>query len=166
MIEKMLAFIKNNWELVLCVGLVTITIIAVCASFFITEKKNEKYKKLLAEQSNSVRIFIIDVANNSVRFFNSSSLSNVRNWSLGEFYSQFPSNEQRRVIDWVNALVDSSTEAPDYLETDVQISGSKKQYFSLLQVESVDQKKQVIHMQSYLLKYMHTSKNSAYNVSK
>lgn len=166
MIEKMLAFIKNNWELVLCVGLVTITIIAVCASFFISEKKNEKYKKLLAEQSNSVRIFIIDVANNSVRFFNSSSLSNVRNWSLGEFYSQFPSNEQRRVIDWVNALVDSSTEAPDYLETDVQISGSKKQYFSLLQVESVDQKKQVIHMQSYLLKYMHTSKNSAYNVSK
>ena len=86
MIEKMLAFIKNNWELVLCVGLVTITIIAVCASFFITEKKNEKYKKLLAHQSNSLRIFIIDVANNSVRAFNSSSLTNVRQRSQSDSY--------------------------------------------------------------------------------
>ncbi len=166
MIEKLIGFLKNNWPLALCVGLITVTIVCICISFFVTEKKNEKYKRALSEQSNSVRIFIIDVKNNLVRFFNSSSLNRVRNWSLGEFYSQFPNSEQRKVIDWVNALVDPSTEAPDYLETDVQVNGTKKQYFSLLQVENIDTKKQVIHMQSYLLKYMHSGKNSNYNSAK
>ncbi|MCR5348954.1 MAG: hypothetical protein K6E59_05045 [Bacilli bacterium] len=127
--------------------------------FTVSEKSNENYRRVLEEQSNSVRVFILNMKENSVRYFNVTTLDDIHHCTLSEFYQKFPIEEQKKVINWISAVADPSTHAPDYLETDIQENHTRRQYFSMLQVEAVDFDKQIIHLQSYLLKYMGVSKN-------
>ena len=123
-------------------------------SFLWVRKKDEKYAFTLDEQSNSLRIFIIDLPHDKVTFFNVTTLRHVSHCTVGQFYQRFPVSQQPRVINWINAICDPGTGAPDYLETDIQDRHNKKQYFSLLQLEHVDRANGIIHLQSYLMKYM------------
>ena len=152
--------ILDNMPALIVIGILLAFLLFVILSFLFTRKRGDKYRRLLEEQSNSVRIFTIDIPNNKVTFFNVTTLSNAREYTLGEFYQQFPIFEQKKVINWINALAEPGTSAPEFLETDIQESRSKRQYFSLLQVEKVDQERQVIHLQSYLMKYMASSSGS------
>lgn len=145
--------LKNGWYYLAIVILVVLAIVLVI-SFVIVSKKDQKYRAALEEQSNSVRIFIVDVPNDHVKFFNVMTLSHVSECSLGQFYQHFPVSQQRKVINWINALAEPGTDCPDYLETDISDSQTKKRYFSLLQVTSVDRERGVIHIQSYLMKYL------------
>lgn len=142
------------WPLYGGLLLLLVLLIVLIITFSISNKRYDDYLKQIDEQTNSVRVFIIDLPNNSVKFFNASTLSKVTYMTTGEFYSQFPLSQQKKVIQWINAVLDSSSQAPDIFEADVQVSRNRKQYFSLLQVDSVDRKKQILHLQSYLLKYM------------
>lgn len=146
--------IDDNSALYIVLAVLLAALLALTVSFILAEKSQERYKKELSDQSNSVRVFIIDIPNNSVKYFNASDLGNVRSFSLGNFYAQFPVSEQRKVIQWINAVADAKSDSPDYLECDVTVHHQRKQYFSLLQVEHVNYKTQVIHLQSFLLKYM------------
>ncbi len=157
--ESFVDFIRLYWPLlasgillVVVLGIVTITHIIALRSY-------DAYKKQIEEQTGSVRIFVIDIPNNLVKSFNATTLSKVHSMSLGDFYSQFPMSQQKKVINWINAVADPNEDAPDFFETDVQLNRARKQYFSLLQVDSVDRKKGVIHLESYLLKYMTSSRS-------
>ena len=127
-------------------------------SLIITRRSHDKYQIVLDEQSNSVRIFVIDLPHDQVRFFNVMTLREVSQCTLGQFYQRFPVSQQQRVINWINAISDPGTACPDYLETDIHDHHAKKQYFSLLQLEHVDRERGIIHIQSYLMKYMNSSR--------
>ena len=81
--------------------------------------------------------------------------------TLTEFYAQFANEEQVKVIEWVSSLLDPEADAPSYLETGVNISRLKKQYFSMLEVTSVNKEKGIIHLESYLFKYITPEKQKA-----
>jgi len=153
----------DNWPiyaiyflLVVCLGIVIISYIA-------SSKRDTQYREMLIDQSNSVRIFFIDVPQDNVKYFNVTDLRNVKSMTLSDFYSQFPSEEQAKIKVWINQIADPNGQAPTYLETDVTLHKSKKQYFSMLQVDHVDQKTGKIHLQSYLLKYMTIDKNGSFH---
>lgn len=133
--------------------------ITVIVVFIVIEKQNKSYRRALEEQSNSVRVFVLRMDEDSVSYFNVTALQNVHQCTLMEFYQKFPIAEQQKVINWINAIADPSVrDAPDHLETDIHENRTRKQYFSMLQVESVDYVKRIIHLQSYLLKYMAPTK--------
>ena len=150
--------LASDWAIYVSLMVLVLAAVAVFVTFYITERRNQAYRRVLDEQSNSVRVFVLNIAENDVQYFNVTSLKEIHHCTIGEFYQKFPISEQKRVINWINALVDPTTQAPDYLETDIQENHTRKQYFSMLQVDSVDCDRQIIHMQSYLLKYMGTSK--------
>ena len=154
MMSRIVFNFAENWGMVAAVVILLVIAIGVLISFLLSERKNRLYKREMDEQSNSVRIFVLNVAEDRVQYFNVTSLREIHTCSLNEFYQKFPIAEQKRVINWINALIDPTTQAPDYLETDIQENHTRRQYFSMLHVESVDHKKQIIHLQSYLLKYM------------
>lgn len=135
-------------------------------TFAVDAKKEKKYEELLTDQSNSVRVYVINIPEDSVTYFNVSSPGNSHKESMEEFYRHFPSSEQKKVMNWINALADNGTEASDFLETDVNDPTDKKQYFSMLQAESVDTKRKILHIQSYLFKYMASSKASGSGVNR
>ncbi len=148
----------EDWGIYAGLLVLILLAITVITTFVIAEKNNRKYRMALDDQSNSVRVFVIDLRNDKVQFFNVTRLQDIHHCTVSEFYQQFPISEQKRVINWINALADSTTEAPEYLEANIQESRTRRHYFSMLQVESVDYDKQIIHLQSYLLKYMSASK--------
>ena len=113
-----------------------------------------------------MRIYVIDIPNNLVTYFNVSSPGNAHKESIEDFYRHFPSSEQKKVMNWINTLADNGTDASDFLETDVNDPADKKQYFSMLQAESVDTKRKILHVQSYLFKYMASSKVSGSGVNR
>ena len=132
-------------------------LIALLAFFLLGKSKSRKYRARLADCRNAVSIYILDIFHNNVTTFSSSGLSEASHFSLGEFYSHFASDEQTRVIEWVNSLLDKGSDAPDFLETNVQTEGpskSRKQFYYLLQVDHVDRKRQIIHLQRHKLKYI------------
>ena len=139
-------------------GLLVLAIILLVSLAFV-RRKEERYRVALDEQSNSIRVFIIDIPHDNVKFFNVTTLRKVSECTLGQFYQHFPVAQQKRVINWVNAISDPGTSCPDYLETDVTDHHARKQYFSLLQLEHVDHEKGLIHIESYLMKYMSSAKN-------
>lgn len=142
--------------------LVSALILIVCLVFYFVGKKQEnKYNTKIVDASNSLRVFVIDVKNDTVRYFNRSKLTKRRHSNMTEFYNQFPSNERERLIDWISKLLDPEENVPNYLEIDVIVSRNHRNYFSLLQVEKIDRQKQIIYLESYLLKYMFASRKNS-----
>ncbi|MBP5091833.1 MAG: hypothetical protein J6328_04685 [Bacilli bacterium] len=149
-----------NWPW-LALGLLLLASLIVSIVVFVNgSSKDLAYKTSLNEKSNSVRVFVIDYPAQLVTFFNVTTLRDIRTMPLTDFYAQFPNEEQVKIIDWITSLLDPESEAPNYLETGVTISKLKKQYFSMLEVTSVNREKGLIHLESYIFKYMTPDKRS------
>lgn len=129
--------------------------------YVVSRKKYKSYATKIVDSSNSLRVFVIDVKNDTVRYFNRSKLQKRRVSNMTEFYNQFPSNEREKLIDWIGDLLDPEKNAPNYLEINVIVARNHRNYFSLLQVEKIDREKQLIYIESYLLKYMFASRKSS-----
>ena len=157
--EDVVQHFKTYWMFYLAITILVVLAIILLASFAYARKRDEKYRLSLDEQSNSIRVFVIDLKKDMVKFFNVTTLHKVTEITIGQFYQHFPVSQQQRVINWINAISDPGTGAPDYLETDIQDNHSKKRYFSMLQVEHVDHEKGIIHILSYLMKDMVTSRS-------
>jgi hypothetical protein len=123
-------------------------ILIIFLSFFISAHGDKKYRREIKEQANTVRVYIIDVKNNVVRFFNRSNIREQRTISVTDFYNQFPNFEREKLIEWIAALIDGSKNAADYLRSTSLPSKNKKHYLSMLQVQEVDRGKELIHLES------------------
>lgn len=144
------------------IGIVICSVVlAIGLIFYFVGKYNEKnYNTKIVDASNSLRVFVIDVKNDSVRYFNRSKLTKRRTSTMTDFYNQFPSNERERLIKWIADLIDPEKNPPNYLEINVIVSRNHRNYFSLLQVGKIDRSKQLIYIESYLLKYMFASRKN------
>ncbi|MBQ7250010.1 MAG: hypothetical protein IJS37_01525 [Bacilli bacterium] len=151
---------STDWPILFGAILLLALLALILTTFFVIKRRSNLFRRAFADKSNSVRIFILDTKKDLVTYFNVTSVSNVRHCTMGDFYQMFPLFEQKKIIQWVNTLIDSGSDAPQYLETDMQETRSRRQYFSMLQAEKVDRETGVIHLQSFLMKYMVAPKGS------
>jgi len=129
--------------------------------YFVGRAREYKYSNKIIDASNSIRVFIIDVKNDTVKYFNRSKLTKRRNSSLTDFYNQFPYSERERLITWIGDLVDPEKNVPNYMEINVIVARNHRNYFSLLQVDKIDRERQIIYLESYLLTYMYASRTNS-----
>ena len=148
------------------VALLGVVLIVLIISFILAQSSSKRYKNDIYETSNSLRVFIIDAKNDRVRYFNRSRLQRKKTSTITAFYNQFPANERDKIITWVGDLLDDTPNTPKYLEINVLINFNKKSYFSLLQVTKVDHTKDIIYLESYILKYMYATKTKNIKVRK
>jgi len=148
------------------VALLGVVLIVLIISFILAQTSSKRYKNDIYETSNSLRVFIIDAKNDRVRYFNRSRLQRKKTSTITAFYNQFPANERDKIITWVGDLLDDTPNTPKYLEINVLINFNKKSYFSLLQVTKVDHTKDIIYLESYILKYMYATKTKNVKVRK
>jgi len=148
------------------VALLGVVLIVLIISFILSQTSSKRYKNDIYETSNSLRVFIIDAKNDRVRYFNRSRLQRKKTSTITAFYNQFPANERDKIITWVGDLLDDTPNTPRYLEINVLINFNKKSYFSLLQVTKVDHTKDIIYLESYILKYMYATKTKNIKVRK
>ena len=143
-----------DWFWVATVLLLVIALIVAISFAAAANTRDTDYRRNLLEKGNSVRVFVIDYPSQTVTFFNVTTLRAIRTMPLTDFYGQFPNDEQVRLIEWISELLDPESNAPTYMETGVMLTKSHKQYFSMLEVSSINRKLGRIHMESYLFKFM------------
>ena len=138
--------------IMLCVGgAAVVAMIIVIVLFAISNHKDENHDKEIRDLSNSLRIFVIDVKNDTVRYFNSAHLRERRASSITSFYNQFSSRERENLINWVGHLLENDEETPKFLEVNVYIEASRQTAASVLEVQKIDYERQVIYIESHLL---------------
>lgn len=146
---------SQNDTTTILVALILTILIAVfflfLTTFIISLVHSTKFQRKIFSASNTMRVYVLDVKNDKVTFFNRSSVRNKRTATVTDFYNQFPSSEREKLINWVDSLI-SDPKTPSYLELNVLFSRIQKKYPSLLQVEHIDRKHQLIHLESYVVK--------------
>lgn len=121
--------------------------------FLVLHFSNKKYNQAIDDSSNTLRVFVVDVKNDCVSYFNSSYLRKRKTTSITAFYNQFQSQEREKLISWVGDLLDNHENVQKFLEIRVYIKTKKINVPSILQVVKIDNKKQLIYLESHLLKF-------------
>ena len=133
-------------------------------SFVLSSGRDYKYIERMKAESTTLRIFIIDVKKNSVVYFNRSDLRNKHQIDLNSFYSHFHTNDVDKIKSWIFAICTDYKTADKYLEADVLVNHGRTTYFSLLKLLKYDPNEGVIHIESFILKYI--TPNNAPNKKK
>ena len=143
-------------------GVIALAVIAIgliIAFFAISNHRDDNHDKEIKDLSNSLRIFIIDVPNDVVRYFNSAHLRERKTTSITAFYNQFSLKERENLIHWIGKLLENLEDTPRFLEVSVYIKSSKQSSTSILEVQKIDYSKQVIYLESHLLQTTFKSKH-------
>ena len=146
-------------EKTLAIFLVIMASIVLLLAFFIVSLIifnfiYQKYRLKILDESNTIRIFIIDVKRNVVTYFNRSDIRHKRNMDLAGFYQKFHPNDVEKVKNWIFAICMDVKSANQYVEADVLINRGKASYFSLLKLLKYDPAIGLIHLESHLLKFI------------
>ena len=133
------------------IGLALAGIITVTVLYALLRVRDEQHRREIKALSNSLRIFVIDIANDKVRYFNSAHLRERKTTSITSFYNQFTSKERENLITWIGNLLEQNEDTPRFIEVSVYLRSSKKHVTSILEVQKIDHKKELIYIESHLL---------------
>ena len=133
-------------------------------SIVVSSTRDRKYVERMLAESTTLRIYIIDVKNNSVVYFNRSDLKDKRQSDMNAFYSHFHINDIDKIKNWIFSICTDYRTADKYIEADVLVNHGKYTYFSLLKLLKYDPNEGIIHLESFILKYI--TPNNAPNKKK
>lgn len=143
-------------NILLSIGIIFLcsVIVFVTITFIISFQNEKKFDKLIKEATNSLRVYVIDLKNDRVYYFNRINLRERKVLNVADFYNHFAINERDEIMNWINSLLEKEkdNETPLMKEAHIPSKTKKKMFLSLLQVEKVDYKKSLIFIDSYLLK--------------
>lgn len=108
----------------------------------------------IANALNANRIYVVDFGRDRGLYFDKSNFSRRIDGNLDVFFTQFETNAIPGIKAWLNDLLRGKKDTPYFYEADVNADKLKKTFFSLLQVIKVDKTKEIIYLESYLLKYL------------
>ncbi len=128
-------------------------------TFFVFANRDKGYDNRIQAESTTLRIYIIDPKNNSVIYFNRSDLRNKKKIDIDSFYSHFHVNDIDKIKSWVFSICTDYRNADKYVEADVLVNHGRNMYFSLLKLLKYDPNEGIIHLESFILKYI-TPNNS------
>ena len=137
---------------------IIILLVALAAIFIITgsvsNSRNLKLKNKILSESNTMRIYVVDVKKNMVTYFNRSNLKEKETMDLSDFYSKFHPNDIEKIKAWVFSICVNDKEAEEYLEADAMIEKEKLPVFSLLKLIKYEPESGVIHIENHILRYI------------
>ena len=139
------------------IEILIVSFLALCIIVFISvyygvlNHQESIHTKDIRDLSNKTRIYVVDVENDIVNYFNSDRLKERKTSSITVFYNLYESKERERLINWIGDILNPEISAPKYLEIQIY-SRSSRQYFpTILEVQKIDMKKQVIFLESHIL---------------
>lgn len=142
----------DSFVFYLSIAILAVVLIALIIGLVLSRKNDGIFDKELGYESSTVRIFRLDTNHNSVRFFNTSGMRNVKNVTMDDFYHSFSAKDEARVKTWIDALLSGKSKS-QYLQTDVSFHKEKRTSPSFLKVSKIDRASGIIHLESYLLQY-------------
>ena len=126
--------------------IILILVAILVLTYFLSSKRDLGYDNRIKAESTTLRIYIIDVKNNSVIYFNRSDLKNKKKTDMDNFYSHFHVNDVDKIKTWIYSICTNYKTADKYLEADVVINHGRNTYFSLLKLLKYDPNEGIIHL--------------------
>ena len=142
------------------VVLLLLFIIFMAISYSLSTKRDLRYDNRIKSEATTLRIYIIDPKKSTVTYFNRSDLRNKKEIDMDTFYSHFHSNDIDKIKQWIYSIYTDYKNADKYIEADVLVNHGRSTYFSLLKLLKYDPNEGVIHLESFILKYI-TPNNSS-----
>lgn len=160
--------------LAITLGIFGVALIVVIIIFVVSSSKEKRIQNEINDLKTTTRVFIIDIKNDSVKFFDRSRLHIVRTCSLIQFYNNFAPKDRIALIEWIGDLLNQKTKTNPYLELSILDSSKNRLTYSILQLHKIDFQKQLIHLESFLLRiknsfeprkkaYIHFSSHDSYS---
>lgn len=150
----------RNWfeslDWIVVVGWITLIFVigalaALITTYFVLRHKDMKFVHDLGYESSGARCYRIDSIHNSVTYFDVSNFANVKNTTIEQFYSSFPTEEQGKVHSWVDSIL-SGKQTTNFLQVNVYLKNHKKTSSSFLRITKSSPSNGLIHLENYLLK--------------
>ncbi len=124
--------------------------------FLVSNYKNKRRLKEINDLKTTTRVFIIDIKNDQVKYFDRVRLHVLKTCSLVQFYNKFASRDRLALIEWVGDIINPKAKAKPYLELSVIDTTNQRLTYSILQLQKVDYENQVLHLESFLLRIKNT----------
>lgn len=110
------------------------------------------HNPFLKRNDNNIRIYVYDYARKSFYFFDRQRLSNRKEMTEREFFSQFQPSDSYQVQNWF-AKIANGDETKNFIQADVRIRKKNRALPSILELTSVNRDKCLIHFESHLLSF-------------
>ncbi len=132
-------------------------------TFVISKNKDVAFTKKIIDESNTIRVFIVNPKQNTVSYFNRSDLRNKRTMDLNSFYNHFYIEDSEKIKNWIFSICFDPKSAEPYLEASVYTGKGRTPYFSLLKLIKYEPASGTIHIESHLLKFITPTGNGKRN---
>ena len=136
------------------VVIILLLLLVFIISFSIQQSVYHKYLHKIDEESNSTRIYIINIKRNTVTYFNRSRMREKHTMDLMGFYSHFHPNDNEKVKNWILSISIDPKTVEQYLEVDVLENNNKTTYYSILKLLKYNREQGLIHLESHLLRFI------------
>lgn len=129
-------------------------------------KKDAKDNGIIMGNLTTPRIFVLDFTEGEVTYFDRGNYSNRKKGPIPQFFEQFTAKEVDELDQWVHRLLEPKTNAPSSYKVDVFVKNLRRSYASILEVIKIDHEKKIIHLESYLYRYLKPNDQSNLTVKK
>ncbi len=142
---------QTEIALIIIASLALGSLIFLCLFFGLTKKHEVSHEKEIKDMSNSIRVYVVDIKNDTVKYFNSAHLRERKTSSLATFYNQYRSKQREELVSWIGELLETKATTPKCLEINVYITSDRRNASSILEVQKIDAEKQIVYLESYIL---------------
>jgi|GEM_PF-1264359 len=100
------------------------------------------------------RVYTIYLDTNKVVYFDRTNPRKIKTSDIDTFLKQYAAEDYYRVSNWLKQLANPKKETPWHLEAQAVLRQSKRTMFSVLETVKVDAEAKIIHLNSFLLRYL------------
>ncbi|MFA5485463.1 MAG: hypothetical protein WC275_00010 [Bacilli bacterium] len=129
-------------------------------------KKDVKDDSIIIDNLTTPRIFVLDFLEEEVTYFDRGNYANRKKGPIPQFFEQFTAKEVEELDHWINRLLEKKSQVSLSYKVDVFVRSMRRSYASILEVKKIDYDKKVIHLESYLYRYLKPNDQSNLTVKK
>ena len=126
-------------------------LIAVIVTVIVLSQTKKKYVQLIFNEKNTTRIFVIDMKNNIVTYFDVNNIRRQRKIDLVSFYNLFHALDIEKVKGWIFAICMKNDNVSNCIEADVIVGNKDKSYYSILKLLKHSSNEGRIYIESNIL---------------
>lgn len=117
-------------------------------------RKDIQDDSLIIGNLTTPRIFVLDFGEGEVTYFDRGGYTERKKGPMPQFFQQFTAKEVEELDHWVNSLLQQKSGAALSYKVDVFVKNLRRSYASILEVTKIDYNKKIIHLESYLFRYL------------
>ena len=159
-------FMKENTLLFTIGAAIVLFLIVLFIMVLRLNKKDVKDDSIIIDNLTTPRIFVLDFLEEEVTYFDRGNYANRKKGPIPQFFEQFTAKEVEELDHWINRLLEKKSQVSLSYKVDVFVRSMRRSYASILEVKKIDYDKKVIHLESYLYRYLKPNDQSNLTVKK